>query len=325
MAPPSGNEAPTESQLARPLASAARLVEAVCRLPAIPVRDWCDRAAAAVGTIDPESIAVVISARISDDWSITEIEAAGVAVSSGIGGIPRPKHPPGLDVPKGRPGSGPRALLDSLRCSAAGLRRLGWAPPADPGPDGVAGLISRLGGPTWTDSGLKDLCDLAGGGDLLVGVVPFAPPAQRRFLAVYVGHARDESDGTLAEVQEWQTTVLASCLALLGRSAHAAMGTAATGKDRWISRREQAVLERLAAGMSVREVAAALDRSPHTVHDHLKSLHRKLAAKTRTELLARALGNWPPVMVEPSDHAAERPVADWTPPPSEPSPADSPR
>jgi len=53
---------------------------------------------------------------------------------------------------------------------------------------------------------------------------------------------------------------------------------------------EYRVLERIILGHTINAIARDLDRSPHTVHDHLKSLHRKFHAKTRGELIARVLG-----------------------------------
>jgi len=53
---------------------------------------------------------------------------------------------------------------------------------------------------------------------------------------------------------------------------------------------EYRVLERIVLGHTINVIACDLDRSPHTVHDHLKSLHRKFHAKTRGELIARVLG-----------------------------------
>ena len=50
------------------------------------------------------------------------------------------------------------------------------------------------------------------------------------------------------------------------------------------------VLEQLILGKSVREIAEMIQRSPHTVHDHVKNLHRKLGATSRGALIARALG-----------------------------------
>lgn len=76
--------------------------------------------------------------------------------------------------------------------------------------------------------------------------------------------------------------------------------------------REQDVLERLILGRSVREIAEELGRSPHTVHDHVKSLHRKLDASSRGELVARALGHGPrekseldPIVIERVRAAAQ--------------------
>jgi DNA-binding NarL/FixJ family response regulator len=44
----------------------------------------------------------------------------------------------------------------------------------------------------------------------------------------------------------------------------------------------------LASGLSEKEVASQLALSPATVHDYVKALHRRLGARSRSELLARA-------------------------------------
>jgi DNA-binding CsgD family transcriptional regulator len=49
------------------------------------------------------------------------------------------------------------------------------------------------------------------------------------------------------------------------------------------------VLSLLARGRSEKQVAADLDLSLHTVHDHVKALHRRLGVQSRGELLAVAL------------------------------------
>lgn len=56
-----------------------------------------------------------------------------------------------------------------------------------------------------------------------------------------------------------------------------------------LSPRERQVLDRLAAGDSVRQAALFLGLRPRTVEGHVKSLHRKLGVKRRAELLARYL------------------------------------
>lgn len=55
-----------------------------------------------------------------------------------------------------------------------------------------------------------------------------------------------------------------------------------------ISARELAVLERLAAGRSNKEIAAELDVSPNTVKTHVARLFAKLGARRRTDAIARA-------------------------------------
>ena len=49
------------------------------------------------------------------------------------------------------------------------------------------------------------------------------------------------------------------------------------------------VLALLARGLSEKQIAAELDLSAHTVHDHVKALHRRLGVQSRGELLALAL------------------------------------
>jgi DNA-binding CsgD family transcriptional regulator len=62
-----------------------------------------------------------------------------------------------------------------------------------------------------------------------------------------------------------------------------------------LSPRQRQVLELLRAGASEKEVAAALEVSTHTVHDHVKALHRAYGARSRGELMARAMDSRPRV------------------------------
>ena len=52
-----------------------------------------------------------------------------------------------------------------------------------------------------------------------------------------------------------------------------------------LTQREREVVEQFAVFPRVREVAARLDISPHTVRSHLKSVYRKLQVSSQTELL----------------------------------------
>jgi DNA-binding CsgD family transcriptional regulator len=77
-------------------------------------------------------------------------------------------------------------------------------------------------------------------------------------------------------------------LSLLWREGRLAMTAAVRLPE--LSPRERQVLDRLAAGDSVRQAALFLGLSHRTVEDHVKSLHRKFGVKRRGELLARYLG-----------------------------------
>jgi len=56
-----------------------------------------------------------------------------------------------------------------------------------------------------------------------------------------------------------------------------------------LSRRETEVVQHMAAGRSVREIALALHLSAHTVRNHLKSAYRKLGVHSQAEAAVHAL------------------------------------
>jgi DNA-binding CsgD family transcriptional regulator len=57
-----------------------------------------------------------------------------------------------------------------------------------------------------------------------------------------------------------------------------------------LSTREAGLLELLTDGIDTRQAGSRMHLSPHTVQDHLKSIFNKTAARSRRELLARAIG-----------------------------------
>ena len=61
-----------------------------------------------------------------------------------------------------------------------------------------------------------------------------------------------------------------------------------------LNAREVKVLESLAQGKTIREIASSMHRSTHTIHDYLKSKHRKIGVANRAELIARAAGRCGP-------------------------------
>jgi DNA-binding CsgD family transcriptional regulator len=67
-----------------------------------------------------------------------------------------------------------------------------------------------------------------------------------------------------------------------------------------LSPRQRQVLELLRAGASEKEVAGALEISTHTVHDHVKALHRAYGVRSRGELMAHAVRSRPRVRLASS-------------------------
>lgn len=61
------------------------------------------------------------------------------------------------------------------------------------------------------------------------------------------------------------------------------------GAIRGLPERLRQVLWLLCLGRSEKEIAAHLDISPHTVHNHVKRLHEVLGVRSRGELVSRAL------------------------------------
>ncbi len=92
--------------------------------------------------------------------------------------------------------------------------------------------------------------------------------------------ASDEGD-------EHEQAIFCAIMRRMGMRASRAFGGA---RGNTLSPCEVRVLDLLIRGLSIPEIAARLSRSPHTVHDHVKSMHRKLGAKRRGELIYRAIG-----------------------------------
>ena len=67
---------------------------------------------------------------------------------------------------------------------------------------------------------------------------------------------------------------------------HATAPAALPGATHRLSRREQEVAERLAQGLTNREIATALAITEHTVARHVEHILDKLGMRSRTEVAA---------------------------------------
>lgn len=248
-------------------ALAATLTESLCGLPAVATLDWCDRAAACFLPLFSESFSWVILGTVGAAGRVSDIESVGLARRAPVGAS-SPSSPKLADWSEYH-----------ARSVAANVDTMGWDPGELSELAARAAAASQVAGSSWKTGPLGEMCRGLEVTDVLMGVGRIGAAAGR---SVIVGVA------TLAEpVDAGHVHLMQIAVPYLARRAAAAIGKERT---RWISPREQEVLDRLVLGRSVREIAFELKRSPHTIHDHVKSLHRKLNAGSRGELISRALG-----------------------------------
>lgn len=267
--------------------SAVRITESICGLPAVATQDWCDLAAAALLPLCPPAIAAVFIGQIDPTGLIIRREATGAAgcyvaeVTTTVGSARSAVSVLPID-------SGDAALT-RVRTNLDQARHLSWAP-GDLAQGGArAGTPEHFGLPAdYAGTPLGQRWDAVRSAGMLMGVVALGTdirPAGRA-LVVEIAH----TGGLRLDLGPHADALLA-VLPSLARRANMAIGQDPSDSTQWITAREQIILQHLLLGKSVREIADELGRSPHTVHDHVKSLHRKLNASSRGELVARALGH----------------------------------
>lgn len=271
------------------LAAAVRIAENISALPAVPTQNWCDQAAATLLPLGRSLLASVLLGQIDEAGRVVRQEATGVAgwntanVTTTIGRTVESSASVLLDSNE--------PALAGLRASVSQAKELGWAPGVQAGNSSRVGLADELGTGNWRQGALgKRWLRAVGAIDasslsLMLGAALLPGQTPGRVLLIELG-IRDKS---LAP--ESALAVFAAVLPSLARRAFAAVGAEPSDSTHWLTIREQTILNHLLMGKSVREIAEELGRSPHTVHDHVKALHRKLGANSRGELVARALGH----------------------------------
>ncbi len=250
------------------LHTTAKLIERICALPAVANPDWCDRAARCFTPLAERGVVSVIVATLTNQGGIEEREAVGAASESSpeAGGE---NHIPNL-----------------VRSRADRLTSLGFALAGEALERGFCGSAERFSLPRdWRLGPLGRMWAEVATGELIIAGAPLGSRIHGRMVLVMI--ARTDATTGLAG----REGILAAAMPVLARRAIIAIGADRTSSGDWLTAREQMVLERLTLGMSVADIANETGRSAHTVHDHVKSLHKKLRATSRGELIARALGH----------------------------------
>jgi DNA-binding CsgD family transcriptional regulator len=245
----------------------AHFVTELCQLPAVATPDWCERVAAAASSLAPGALGAAVIGSIEPGGKVTCVEAAGCFAPK--------SHAVGVDA----------GASASVRGKLERLGTLGFRPGEHAATGQLAGRLSNLqpADPSRA-TGPGDIFDAPGSRTLTaVTHIPGAAPGCVVALYIVIPEAA-------APHADEAVIALEAGLPILAKRAAMALGTEPCTNAPWLTAREHEVLEQLILGRSVKQIAEVLGRSPHTVHDHVKSLHRKLNASTRGGLVARALG-----------------------------------
>lgn len=237
--------------------------ERLCDLPGIATQDWCDRAAAALALLAPGPVVVSIG---SINGEAMSVEAYGIAGARATPDIvralsPRYRDTAAFDWGAGEP-SDWNARVQTVACESLTDEDFARSKAAK----------------QWRD---------AGASGVVIGAARYSPEDEHRLLTVEIGSVGNSA--------AWYPSILRlsvdAAMRPIMRRANMAFGADPIMPARMLTSREQEILDKLTLGLSVRVIADDLGRSPHTVHDHVKSLHRKLNASSRGQLIARALGH----------------------------------
>lgn len=255
--------------------AAVRMTEEACRLPAVATLDWLDRASAVLRGVVVPSRACILITNSSPGGRTLTLEAAGFSASPGVA------SDDGVEL--------------TVRSKAERLTDLGLSIESEVVLGRIRDLIPVS---DWRTHGIGRLWQGTSVADVLVAASPLGHTEPGRYMISQVALSEEG-----AEPKPGQFELLGVIHNLLVRRALVSIGETRATSSRWLTAREQEVLDLLVVGKSVRVIAEELGRSPHTVHDHVKSLHRKLDASSRGELVAKALGHAPAMDEAPPPQA----------------------
>lgn len=271
----------------------SHVMEGISHLPGVATQDWCSRAAGALSRLHHPSGVGVMVGQLDARGFITNIELTGAARSREI------KTTFGTSATTPEPAylSAPGAFLgdDGLSSAREGFRVgewLGWSfgPPSKEllvvSSAQQLGMLQRRGeSVVWRRWSALNPIEILGS----IVAIPGSTPG--RVAVVEIAWAENPHGDSVR-----QQAILGAVLPMLAGKIARAFGDAPLSDQLSLTPREELVLWHLLAGEKVPVIARRLNRSVYTVHDHVKSLHRKLGASNRGQLVARALGHLGPLV-----------------------------
>jgi len=170
----------------------------------------------------------------------------------------------------------------SLRVAATAVAQVNHA---DDLPSRAASLPRRAWMPdtTWNDSHLRAERLALKLGDFALWCGPLTDTPETRSLIITI----DAHAGA-----PWPEDAVLRALNILGpllaRTYHGLVGQLDTRREQIrqrLSVSQRPIVAHLAAGLTEREIAKIVCRSPHTIHDHIKSIYSALSISSRLELV----------------------------------------
>jgi DNA-binding CsgD family transcriptional regulator len=279
----------------------SHVMEGIAHLPGVATQDWCSRAASALSRLhDPSGVGVMVG-QLDGRGFITNVEMTGAAWSKDVKSSFGSAAPSAEPAYIAGPGEG-RQTDDGLVSVREGFRVgewLGWSfgPPSKDllvvSSAAQLGMLQRRGeSVVWRRWSMTNPTEVLGA----IVAIPGSTPG--RIAVVEVAWNENQHSDTSR-----QQAVLAAVLPMLAGKVARSFGDAPLSDQLSLTPREELVLWHLLAGEKVPVIAKRLNRSIYTVHDHVKSLHRKLGASNRGQLVARALGHLGPL--QPSSEPDE--------------------
>jgi len=259
----------------------------LCALPAIPTHDWIPLAAQALAQISPGTQTGVILGHIDEQQSSLR------SISTSVSGT----HSASDD-------DNQRAYI--IQDKLDRMKTLGFDLPQRATHRGLVAPLSLLH-PKWKQTTIGELFvnhipnrhQATMPRSPVISIVPINAQHPGLVLICIFSAATEKTDlnhlgqsgGNVQGTDEF-VQLIAALMPLLSMKSNMALSNVLDPKA-WLTDREHEILHGLIEGKSVRAIADTLGRSSHTVHDHVKNLHKKLRASSRGELISKALGYQP--------------------------------
>lgn len=250
--------------------TSVRVTHLIDELPAIPTQDWVTRCASALSIVSDRVAVISLVCSLNSELDRIVVYSSGVELA-----------------PWTESRDEATRIAISLQDRSERLSKLGFHFPQGTRERGLVATLSAIA-PNWGETPVGRALSSAQLTEPIVQLVPISTQDQTICLLNIIGFTRRLETPPHTPILH----MLSALQAPLRIRAQAALWHVNNPRA-WLTDREQGVLDLLIEGHSVRVIAEKLGRSAHTIHDHVKNLHKKINASSRGELIAKALGHTP--------------------------------